>query len=79
MDDIVQTILLNMFFNSEISAMSPKQELFGGQLTVIRPLAYAEEREIVRFAQAGRLPKSKPPEYSPAKLRKEAHWQLQTV
>ncbi len=56
LDDIVQTILLNLFFNSEISAMSPKQELFSGQLTVIRPLAYVQEQEIVRFAQAGRLP-----------------------
>ena len=56
LDDIVQTILLNLFFNSEISAMSPKQELFSGQLTVIRPLAYIEEREIIRFAKQERLP-----------------------
>lgn len=56
LDDIVQTILLNLFFNSEISAMSPKQELFGGQLTIIRPLAYVQEREVIRFAKADRLP-----------------------
>ena len=56
LDDIVQTILLNQFFNSEISAMSPKQELFGGRLTVIRPLAYVEERQTSRFAQEEKLP-----------------------
>ena len=56
LDDIVQTILLNQFFNSEISAMLPKQELFGGRLTVIRPLAYVEERQTSRFAQEEKLP-----------------------
>ena len=55
-DDIIQTVLLNLFFNGEISAMSPKQELFGGKLTIIRPLAYVQEREIVRFAQEEKLP-----------------------
>jgi len=55
-DDIIQTILLNLFFNSEISAMSPKQKLFSGRLTVIRPLAYVQEKEIIRFAQQEKLP-----------------------
>jgi tRNA 2-thiocytidine biosynthesis protein TtcA len=55
-DDIIQTVLLNLFFNGEISAMSPKQELFGGKLTIIRPLAYVQEREIVRFAREEKLP-----------------------
>ena len=36
--------------------MSPKQELFSGRLTVIRPLAYVEERETARFARAVKLP-----------------------
>ncbi|MCX5702986.1 MAG: tRNA 2-thiocytidine(32) synthetase TtcA, partial [Candidatus Omnitrophica bacterium] len=36
-DDIIETILLNLFFQGEISAMSPKQELFGGKITLIRP------------------------------------------
>lgn len=50
-DDIIQTILLNIFFNGEISAMTPKQELFGGKITIIRPLAYVEEKEIIRFGR----------------------------
>ena len=50
-DDIVQTILLNLFFQGEISAMNPKQELFNGKITLIRPLAYVEEDEIARFAR----------------------------
>jgi tRNA 2-thiocytidine biosynthesis protein TtcA len=50
-DDIVETILLNLFFHGEISAMAPKQELFKGKIIVIRPLAYVEEFQIKRFAK----------------------------
>lgn len=50
-DDIVETILLNLFFQGEISAMSPKQKLFKGKITLIRPLAYVEEHMIERFAR----------------------------
>jgi len=50
-DDIVETILLNLFFHGEISSMSPKQELFEGRITIIRPLAYVEESLIRKFAR----------------------------
>lgn len=56
MDDIIETILLNLFFQGEISAMSPKQELFKGKITLIRPLAYVEEYMIKRFAKEERIP-----------------------
>lgn len=49
-DDIVETILLNLFFNGEISAMNPSQELFEGKLFIIRPLCYCEESALVEFA-----------------------------
>lgn len=55
-DDIVETILLNMFFQGEISAMVPKQELFKGKITLIRPLAYVEEDLIRRFAGEEKIP-----------------------
>ena len=55
-DDIVETVLLNMFFQGEISAMSPKQELFSGKITLIRPLAYVEEYMIKRFAKEQNIP-----------------------
>lgn len=51
LDDIVETILMNMFYRSEISAMCPHQELFEGRLTLIRPLAYVEENDIRTFAR----------------------------
>jgi tRNA 2-thiocytidine biosynthesis protein TtcA len=55
-DDIVETTLLNLFFQGEISSMSPKQELFKGKITIIRPLAYIEEDEVARLAKKLKLP-----------------------
>jgi tRNA 2-thiocytidine biosynthesis protein TtcA len=55
-DDIVETILLNLFFQGEISAMSPKQELFNGKIIIIRPLCYVEEYMIKRFVKEDNIP-----------------------
>ena len=55
-DDIVETILMNMFFHGEISAMAPNQELFKGKITLIRPLAYVEEDLIRKFVKAEKFP-----------------------
>jgi tRNA 2-thiocytidine biosynthesis protein TtcA len=56
MDDIIETTLLNLFFQGEISTMVPKQELFKGKIIIIRPLAYVEEHLIKRFAKEAKLP-----------------------
>jgi len=58
-DDIIETILLNLFFNGEISAMAPRQELFKGKIVLIRPLAYVEEKMIRRFAKEAGFPHEK--------------------
>lgn len=58
-DDIIETILMNMFFHGEISAMSPKQELFKGKIVIIRPLVYVDEDMIVRFARLAGFPHQK--------------------
>ena len=58
-DDIIETILMNMFFNGEISGMNPKQELFKGAITIIRPLAYVDEDLIVRLAKDLEFPHHK--------------------
>jgi len=56
-DDIIETFFLNLIFNGEISAISPRQELFKGKIVIIRPLAYVEERECRRFARDNNFPK----------------------
>ena len=58
-DDIIETILMNMFFHAEISAMCPRQELFGGKIVIIRPLAYVDEDLIVKYAKDLEFPHHK--------------------
>jgi len=49
-DDVVETLLLNLFYARELATMVPKQPLFGGELHIIRPLFYLRELLIKRFA-----------------------------
>jgi len=56
MDDIVETMLLNLFFQGEIGTMVPYQDMFNGELAIIRPLAYVEEKELKRLADMLGLP-----------------------
>jgi tRNA 2-thiocytidine biosynthesis protein TtcA len=51
MDDIIETLFLNMCYSGEISTMVPCQPFFKGKLTVIRPLAFLDESTINRFAE----------------------------
>jgi len=55
-DDVAQTTLLNLFYQGRLETMEPKVEFFGGLITVIRPLVYVPEKEIVRFARACDFP-----------------------
>jgi tRNA 2-thiocytidine biosynthesis protein TtcA len=55
-DDIIETLLLNIFYSAEISTMVPVQSLFKGKITLIRPLALLEEKKIERFAIEMGLP-----------------------
>jgi len=55
MDDVIETILLNLFFQGEISAMMPYQKLFKGKIKLIRPLAYVEKRLIKRFVKEEKI------------------------
>jgi tRNA 2-thiocytidine biosynthesis protein TtcA len=49
-DDIVQTLFLNMFYGSKLSAMPPKLRSDDDRNTVIRPLAYVSETDIEEYA-----------------------------
>ena len=56
MDDVIETLMMNIFFNGEICTMRPYQEMFRGEMAIIRPLAYLEERELERLARRLDLP-----------------------
>jgi tRNA 2-thiocytidine biosynthesis protein TtcA len=45
-DDLVETLFLNMLYSGNISTMLPKQSLFGGELDIIRPMAYLGKDEV---------------------------------
>ncbi|HXS19667.1 MAG TPA: tRNA 2-thiocytidine(32) synthetase TtcA [Steroidobacteraceae bacterium] len=55
-DDIVETLFLNLFFGGRLKAMAPKLLSEDGRHIVIRPLAYAPERDIERYARGRRFP-----------------------
>lgn len=55
-DDLIETLLLNIFFAREISTMPPYQSFFKGNFYLMRPLAYIEESLIKRFAREEGLP-----------------------
>jgi len=55
-DDIVETFFLNLFFGGRLKAMAPKLLSDDGRHIVIRPLAYASERSIARYARAREFP-----------------------
>lgn len=55
-DDIIETLLLNIFYSAEISTMLPLQTLFKGKITLIRPFALLEEKKTERFAREMGLP-----------------------
>lgn len=49
-DDIVETLLLNMFHGARLAAMPPKLRSNDGENVVIRPLAYCSEKDIAAYA-----------------------------
>ncbi|WYX00745.1 tRNA 2-thiocytidine(32) synthetase TtcA [Proteus vulgaris] len=55
-DDILETLFLNMFYGGKLKGMPPKLMSDDGKHIVIRPLAYAREKDIERFAQAKQFP-----------------------
>jgi len=60
-DDVIETLLLNLFFGREISTMIPYQSYFRGEFHLIRPFAYTDEYLLKRFAREAGLPVIKNP------------------
>jgi len=55
-DDLVETLLLNLFFSGSVSSMPPKLRSDDGRNVVIRPLCLAPEADIARYAELSAFP-----------------------
>ncbi|MGL4868150.1 MAG: ATP-binding protein, partial [Cetobacterium sp.] len=55
-DDIIETFLLNVLYQGNMGVMKPAYDSEEYGLKVIRPLAYVEEKETIRYAKRLKLP-----------------------
>src|SRR5690554_3038409 len=55
-DDMLETLMLNMFYGGKMKSMPPKLVSDNGKHVVIRPLAYAREKDIAEYANHMNFP-----------------------
>ncbi len=55
-DDAVETFMMNLLFEGRLGCFSPKSYLSNRQITLIRPLLYATEKDVQYFARKTGLP-----------------------
>jgi tRNA 2-thiocytidine biosynthesis protein TtcA len=55
-DDVLQTLLLNLFFAGQLAAMPPKLVTNEGDIVVVRPLVYCAEEDIRAFSEFAAFP-----------------------
>ena len=62
-DDIIETMLLSLIFEGRFYSFSPKTYLDRTDLTVIRPMMFVDEKDVIGFKNKYQLPvvKSKCP------------------
>ena len=60
-DDVVETMLLSLIYEGRFHTFSPKTYLDRMELTVIRPLLFVDEADIIGFKNKYQLPVEKSP------------------
>ncbi len=55
-DDVVETFMLNLFYEGRLGSFSPVTYLSRKDLTMIRPLLYAQEKDVRYFVNRHPLP-----------------------
>lgn len=54
-DDVLETFLMNLFYNGNISTLSPKSYMDRSKITLIRPLIFAPEKDIKKFIKKNNI------------------------
>ncbi|MBI9045592.1 MAG: tRNA 2-thiocytidine biosynthesis protein TtcA [Anaerolineaceae bacterium] len=49
-DDLAQTTLMNVLYQGRAETMYPARDYFGGVFRMIRPMAYIQEKNLLRFS-----------------------------
>ena len=60
-DDVVETMLMSLLFEGRFHTFSPKTYLDRMELTVIRPMIYVQEADVIGFSHKYQLPIAKSP------------------
>ena len=55
-DDAVETFIMNMFFEGRLGCFSPVTYLSNRKITLIRPMIYAQEKDVSYFVRRRPLP-----------------------
>lgn len=55
-DDLIQTLLMSMFYSGQIKSMPPKLLTDNKKLLVVRPLAYCQEKDIIQYLNEQKFP-----------------------
>jgi tRNA 2-thiocytidine biosynthesis protein TtcA len=55
-DDLIESLLMSIFYNGKIASMPPKLLSNTGEHIVIRPLVYCQEKDIHQWAQIREYP-----------------------
>ena len=55
-DDMVETLMLNMFYGGKLKSMPAKLVSDNGEHVVIRPLAFCKEQELIQYAALKQFP-----------------------
>ncbi|MBR2650683.1 MAG: tRNA 2-thiocytidine(32) synthetase TtcA [Clostridia bacterium] len=60
-DDVVETFMMNLFFEGRLGCFSPVTYLSNRKISLIRPLIYATEKDVAYFSRKRSLPIVKNP------------------
>lgn len=60
-DDVVETFMLNLFYEGRIGCFQPVTYLSNTQITLIRPMIYMPEKDVRYFSSKAQLPVIKSP------------------